>query len=202
MTIVKKNHLPSVLLAIAMLSPLFVASCTSQPSQGMPQGLTSKSCRGCLYFTVKAWFFTPSHTGGLEAVLQSLPEVSPSLLDEGEMLRVISPSHDGALPARFRKHGKLDLIAEISSVTSPLQPIPVSLTGSSDEFNLVLTPGPASDNSLARSVSYDIGANLPTGKKAVYNSGHILLRNGESLLLLQHVNDEYVVWLVRVDFPD
>lgn len=191
-------------LCLALLSPLFVTSCTS-PTQGLPTFPTAQNCADCIFFNVKAWFFTPSPAGGLPDVLQSLQGISPSALKEGDRLRIISPSHDRTIPGIFSKHGRLDLIADASSVTTPGEPISVSTKLPSGVFTTVLNPLPASGKRPLNIVSYEISANLPEGGFAipvnkVFNSGRILLRNGESLLLIQQVKDEYVVWLVRASF--
>lgn len=207
-------------LCLALLTPLFVASCTSTDTHRLPAGNTSQNCADCVYFHVKAWFFTPTHADGMEAVLQSLPENSPfykvkntrhlMFRDDAEMMNIqqtISQSYYSAVPTFFLKQGKLDLIIDTSSVTTPGQPIPISVGGPSGEFNAVLTPGVVSGKSPVRMVSFDISANLPPGGSAapsneLYNTGRFFLRNEEAGLNIQQVNGKYLVCLVRANFSD
>jgi hypothetical protein len=119
-------------------------------------------------------------------------------------LRVIPSSHYDELPGVFRRKGKLDFIAESPAVTMPGQPLSASIGGRWGEFNAVLTPGPVFNKSSGM-ISFDISANFPAGGSSVpvnkvFNTGRVLFRNGSSLLLIQQINDEYIVWLVRADF--
>ncbi len=192
-------------LCLALLSPLFVASCTSPATRGLPQGLTSQNCADCVVVNVKTWFFTPSAAGDLQAVLQSLNSISPLPLNEEDRLRIISPSHDRAVPGLLSKKGKLDLIADGSSVTTSGRPFSVSTEGLWDTSGAVLTPLPLFGKSQARVINFDFSTNLPEGGSPLpvnkaFNSGRVVLRNGASLLLIQQVKNDYVVWLVSVGF--
>ncbi|AVF38193.1 hypothetical protein BV494_25270 (plasmid) [Rahnella sikkimica] len=142
----------------------------------------------------------------MQDVLRSLQSISPSSLNEGDRLRIIPRSHDRAVPGIFSEHGRVDLITETSSVTTPGHPIPFVTGSSAGVFTAVLNPLPFSGKFPLNFVSFELSANLPEGGSAipvnkVFNSGRIKFHNGESLLLIQQVKDKYVVWLVRADFP-
>lgn len=198
-----RSFLRGGLLCLSFIFPLLIASCSS-PSRGMPDGLTSQNCPGCVHLDVYIGLYTPAYMGAFAEVLQQLPGLSSRPEGGSAESRIISLRNSDDVLVVFRKHGTFDFISHAEAMTTTGESLPVSLRTPSGDFDAVLTPR-ASLSKTPGLVSYDVRAKPVSGPfepaVKVHNTGRVVLNRGASILIIQKANHGYVVWLVRADYP-
>ena len=151
MTIVKKNHLPSLLvvfsvLCITVLTTANARAATITNSTEKPAGevLIPQACGGCVSYDVSVWMFTPTRPDALKNILQSLntlPEVEP---DEVEGQRVISPDKSTVAADTFRQSGTLEPLVLWHAMSIFGEPLPLESVSSAGtlraELNMNVVP--------------------------------------------------------------
>lgn len=185
------------LCSLALLVPLTVTSCSSPTTQHLSQGTDAQTCPGCISFTVKTWFFTPSPGENVSDIIPA--NLSPAPFRSG-LSRTILPLHDRDLPRLFSQKGWIQQGLEMSSVTTWGQSLPVIYGNTNGEFNAVITPVRPSEKGAGALVSFDMSAAL-SGPENFESTNRVLLRNGEAFVTIQKTMDAYLIWLIRADFP-
>ncbi|MBU9822979.1 hypothetical protein J1782_24100 [Rahnella sp. BCC 1045] len=145
MTIVKKNHLSSVLLISVILSIMLLISANARASTApgavkntLEEAPNTQACAHCVSYDVSVWMFTPTRPDALRNVLQSLNALPERESDEVEGQRVISPDKSAVTADTFRQSGTLEPLAFWHAMSYFGEPLPLELVSSAGAFRAVL----------------------------------------------------------------
>ncbi|MBU9861779.1 hypothetical protein [Rahnella aceris] len=151
MTIVKKNHLPSLLvvfsvLCITVLTTASVrASTIPSPAEKAAGELSiPQACGGCVSYDVSVWMFTPTRPDALKNILQSLNTLPEGEPDDVEGQRVISPDKSTVAAGTFRQSGTLEPLVLWHAMSIFGEPLPLESVSSAGtlraELNMNVVP--------------------------------------------------------------
>ncbi|WP_413725590.1 hypothetical protein [Sodalis sp. RH16] len=145
MTIVKKNHLPSLLVVFSMLCITVLTSANARAStitnsteKAAGEVLIPQACGSCVSYDVSVWMFTPTRPDALKNILQSLNTLPEGEPDEVEGQRVISPDKSTVAADTFRQSGTLDPLVLWHAMSIFGEPLPLELVSSAGTFRAEL----------------------------------------------------------------
>lgn len=145
MTILKKNHLPSLLVVFSVLC-ITVLTTASVRASTIPSPIEKatgelsipQACGGCVSYDVSVWMFTPTLPDALKNILQSLNTLPEGEPDEVDGQRVISPDKSTVAADTFRQSGTLEPLVLWHAMSSFGEPLPLELVSSAGTFRAVL----------------------------------------------------------------
>ncbi|HBH6890106.1 TPA: hypothetical protein KUM96_004368 [Serratia marcescens] len=186
-------------LWLALVSTLVVSSCSYQESKNSQQVSGSDKCQTCTQFRVSVWHVrTPNDD--LRKMLNIRPNTSPESLNTADSTIVTSSGAD-ALEQRFMKDIRDEFIGSITGTTAAGDPFPVTLSNAYGTLNGTITAGPETQRLASRVIKFSLEAKLPftdsdVPEAKIWQSGRVMLRDGEAVVSVSSVRDGWLVWLI------
>lgn len=190
-------------LWLVLASPLAVTSCSYQESKKPQQVAGSDTCQTCTQFRVSVWHVrTPNDD--LPKMLNIRPDSSSESLNSADSVIVTSSGAD-TLEQRFMKDSRADFIGSTTGTTTAGDPLPVMLSNASGALSATLTAGSETRKLASRVVKFSLEAKLPFAdsnvpETKIWQSGRVMLRDGEAVVGVSSVRDGWLVWLIGARF--
>lgn len=197
------NIFSRICVLLALLSPLGITSCTPKEISLSKEQSVNEPCSSCVRFSLNTWRFTPSQGSNAEELLRVPEGAGIPSLSVGP-LRVISANNVKAILALLNKDKRFQQIMSTTDDTALMESLTISVVNSSEELNAVLTPGPKLKRPSSRFINFKLSSSDPRGDNAgrvqVVTPGRIMLPDGGALLVIHHMDETSVIWLIQASY--
>lgn len=145
MTIVKKHHLHSALLAAAVLNSMLLTTLSvqastipSQAEKAAEETSIPQTCGSCVSYDVSVWVFTPTQPDALKNILQALNAQPTGAPADIEGQRVISSDKRTTTVDAFKQSGTLEPLSIWQAMSVYGEPVPLESVSSAGSFRAEL----------------------------------------------------------------
>lgn len=190
-------------LWLVLSSSLAVTSCSYQENKNSQQVNGSYACQTCTQFRVSVWHVrTPNDD--LPKMLNIRPDSSSESLNSADSVIVTSSGAD-TLQQGFMKDSRADFIGSMTGTTTSGELLPVMMSNAYGSLSGTLTAGPETHKLASRVVNFSLEAKLPfpdsnVPETKIWQSGRVMLRDGETVVGVSSVRDGWLVWLIGARF--
>lgn len=189
-------------LMFALISPLVMTSCISHEKSVPTQTYSTAECQSCAAFSVSVWHVS-ADLANLKDLFPAQDNTTESL--NSEVMNVIDAARAEAIMQRLKHDRRSAFVGKAWNTTTAGKSALLSINSASGAFSAEITAGPQTQKLTSRVVKLSLSDSIPDAESLdledkAWMNGRFLLRDGDTVLLIQHMRNGWVVWLIGAKF--